>query len=220
LVLVAAAPSPFGGWAVITVHDLPEYLRVGTPARLEFTIRQHGMTPMNDRSPVVKMKGVGDGWLSRGQRFNAARVADAGRYAALITPDDTGSVEITIDADWYAAQVTLLPMRVVARGQDVAALAAPERGRQLFVATGCVTCHMKSDDARLGERDVIPAGPALTGRQFPVEWLAQKLADPARLRVGTGQGTVMPTLGLAEHEIAALVSYVNTRQAGVQASVR
>ncbi len=216
---VPVTPAAFGGWTVITVQDLPEYLQVGQSTNLEFTIRQHGRTPMNDRSPTVTLKRAGAGWLSRGQRFPAVRGQEPGRYVAVVTPEDTGAVEITIDADWYSSHVTLLPLRVVARGQTPASLAAAEQGRDLFVAKGCVTCHVKSDDPQLGGRQVVAVGPNLTGRQLPADWLAQKLADPARFRVGTGQEAVMPTLGLAEAEIAALVSYVNRQPQRAAATV-
>lgn len=220
LLLVPTTPGAFGGWTVITVHDLPEYLEVGAPTRLEFTIRQHGRTPMNDRSPTVTLKKAGSGLLSKKERFAATRAEGEGRYAATITATEAGTVEITVDADWYGSDVTLLPVPVVARGRASPPLAAPDRGRQLFVASGCVTCHVKTDDPQLGERKAIAVGPALTGRQFPVEWLTQKITDPASLRVGTGQDAVMPQLGLSEQEVAAVASYVNYRQVSARASER
>ena len=219
LLMVPALPGPFGGWTVITVRQLPEYLEIGTPTQLVFDIRQHGRELMNDRSPTVTLKKAGSGWLSKKQRFSAVRAEAPGRYVATITPEDGGMVEVTIDADWHGSEVTLVPIRVVTRGEKPASLAAHDRGRQLFVAAGCVTCHAKLDDAQLADRKVIPVGPALTGRQFPVEWLAQKLANPAAFRVGAGQESVMPALGLSEGEIAALVSYVNVPQAGAVVTV-
>ena len=32
----------FGGWASITVEDLPDYVVTGQPVKLAFTVRQHG----------------------------------------------------------------------------------------------------------------------------------------------------------------------------------
>jgi mono/diheme cytochrome c family protein len=194
---------------VITVQELPEYLPVGQSTKLEFTIRQHGRTPLNDLSPTVKLARAGPEGFSKGQLFRAVRSQEPGRYAAVVTPQDTGAVEITIDAAWHTARVALLPIRVIRPGQAPASLAALARGRDLFVAKGCATCHMKSDDPRLGERQVVAVGPNLTGRQYPADWLSQKLADPARFRAGTGQGAMMPNLGLADAEIAVVVSYIN-----------
>lgn len=220
VVLLPATPTAFGGWTVITVRDLPEYLEVGTPTTLAFDIRQHGRTLMNDRSPTVTLKKAGSGLLAKRQRFAAVRAEEPGRYVATVTPGEAGMVEVTIDADWYGSDVTLTPMPVISRGEKPASLAAVDRGRQLFVAAGCVTCHAKQDDSQLGDRKAIPVGPVLTGRQFPVEWLAQKIADPARFRVGTGQDALMPALGLSEREINALVSYLNNRQLSARATER
>ncbi|MBI2073293.1 MAG: c-type cytochrome [Gemmatimonadetes bacterium] len=217
--LLPTTPRPFGGWTVITVRDLPEYLEVGAPTKLVFDIRQHGRTLMNDRSPAVTLKKAGSGLLSRKPRFAAARAQDAGQYVATVTAEEPGIVEITIDADWHGSDVKLVPMRMVARGEKPVPLASHDRGRQLFVAAGCVTCHAKLDDPQLGDRKAIPVGPVLTGRQFPVEWLAQQIADPARFRVGTGQEALMPQLGLSERDISAVVSYVNYRQQAAAVTV-
>ena len=210
--LVPAAPAAFGGWAVITVKDVPDHLEAGQAVTLQFTIRQHGHTPMNDRSPSITLQKAGAGWLAKKERYQGVRTDQPGGYIATFTPKDTGSVEIMIDSDWRASRVTLLPIPVLAAGQTPASLADAERGRQLFLAKGCVTCHMKQDDALLGDRQSLSVGPDLTGRQFPLEWISQKLADPASSRVGTGQQAEMPNLGLSKLEIAALASYVNRAQ--------
>src|SRR5574341_1863474 len=212
LMVMAPLPIAFGGWAVITVHDLPEYLEAGKPTTLEFTVRQHGRTPMNDRSPTVTLRRAGAGWFAKGTTCPAARAQGEGVYVATVTAADTGMVELTIDSDWGSSRVTLLPMPVVAPGRQPAPLADADRGRALFLAQGCVTCHVKNDDPRLAEQKSLNVGPELTGRQFPIEWITRKLADPASLRVGTGQSAVMPNLGLSQREIAALASYVNYRQ--------
>lgn len=219
LLLLPATPVAFGGWTVITVRDLPEYLEVGAPTTLAFDIRQHGRTLMSDRSPTVTLKKAGSGLLSKKLRVLAVRSTEPGRYIATITPEEAGMVEIHIDADWYGSDVTLVPMPVFPRGEKRAPLALQDRGRQLFVAAGCVTCHAKTDDAQLGDRKALPVGPVLTGRQFPVDWLVQKITDPASLRVGTGQDAVMPELGLSEPEVSALASYINYRQQAAAAPV-
>ncbi len=45
LKLVAALTAglvPMGGWAVVTVKDLPEYFVAGQQYTIEFQVRQHG----------------------------------------------------------------------------------------------------------------------------------------------------------------------------------
>jgi hypothetical protein len=43
----AAVPVFAGGWATITVDSLPESMQAGEMARIEFTILQHGKTPVH-----------------------------------------------------------------------------------------------------------------------------------------------------------------------------
>jgi mono/diheme cytochrome c family protein len=219
LLLIAATPKAFGGWAVISVHDVPEYLVAGRPTTIAFTIRQHGQEPMNDLEPTVLVRQKGS--RARDPREVAARRAGAaGRYEAVLGPVDTGRVEITIDANWHVAEMALLPVPVVAAGAAPAALPAAEYGRQLFVAKGCVSCHAKRDDRQMVARGSPAIGPDLTGRGFAPEWLATKLADPAGNRVRFNEYVVMPNLELNQREIAALVGYLNSRPADGVAAAR
>ena len=45
-----------GGWAVVTVDDLPDYVVAGQPVRLSFVVRQHGMTPLDGLRPSVEAR--------------------------------------------------------------------------------------------------------------------------------------------------------------------
>jgi mono/diheme cytochrome c family protein len=209
LCLIAATPTPFGGWAVITVEQLPEYLEAGRPAPLAFTVRQHGQTPLDDLEPTVTLRQKGERRLWGPRGVKAVRGRGPGRYEATLTPGDTGDVLITIDANWHSASTALLPIPVVTAGRVPDALASEERGRQLFVAKGCVSCHTKRDDRTMLGRNDANIGPDLTGRTFPADWLAAKLADPARNRVRSNEYVAMPNLGLSDLEVAALTRYVN-----------
>ena len=51
LVLVAAVHA--GGWAIVTLRDLPQYAIAGTPLQLTFMVRQHGVSPMGGLAPEV-----------------------------------------------------------------------------------------------------------------------------------------------------------------------
>jgi mono/diheme cytochrome c family protein len=220
LLLIAATPTLFGGWAVITVHDLPEYLVAGRPTTLAFTIRQHGVEPMDGLSPTVTIRQKTDRRV-RGVREVAARPAGAsGRYEAVLGPADTGRIELTIDANWHTARIALLPIPVLAQGATAAPLPAADFGRQLFIAKGCVSCHSKRDDRVMVARNESSVGPDLTGRGFAADWLAAKLADPAKSRVRFNEHVLMPDLGLSEREIGALVAYVNRQPADPVATTR
>lgn len=74
------------------------------------------------------------------------------------------------------------------------------RGQALFMAKGCIACHRH--DA-VGSR--IEVGPNLTHLQARPEFLRRWLKDPSAVK----PGTFMPTLGLADDEIEALIAFLN-----------
>jgi len=98
--------------------------------------------------------------------------------------------------------VTLLPLTATAGGAALVALPDAERGRRLFVAKGCVTCHLHRD---LDMKPMVAIGPELTERRYPAEYLRQFLADPPPAASSKG----MPDLNLKPAEIAALTSFIN-----------
>jgi len=208
LLLLGAAPSTMGGWAVITVRDLPARIEAGRPTALEFTVRQHGATPMWGLSPRVIARRKGAQWYSSPVRVRARAGAREGSYVAELTLPDTGEVVITLDANWHSAEITLLPIAVVPPGAAPGPVAAAGLGQQLFVAKGCVTCHRKWDDRDLRGRTSIQVGPDLTGRRLAAEYVAAKLANPGLNRVRFSEYVVMPDLELSPPEITALVSYL------------
>jgi hypothetical protein len=211
VLLTAATTTPFGGWAVVTVLDMPTHLEVGQATTIAFQVRQHGKTLLEDLDPTLSLRHSDAGFIARmfkRDRVDATFRPEAGVYEARITPTDTGEVTITIDTDFRDAEVELLPIHVVASGAGIDPLAPDERGRQLFAAKGCATCHAKDDDAAFAEWMVVRAGPDLTNRTFPREWLEQKLADPAVFRSAAYNGNVMPNLRLSAPEIDALASYL------------
>ena len=102
--LTAATPTAFGGWAVVTLLDVPEYLEAGRPTTIAFKIRQHGRTLLFDRSPTVTMHAADAGFVSRmfkRDRVHAERISSHGVYEASITPDEVGEVTLTIDTDLF-----------------------------------------------------------------------------------------------------------------------
>jgi mono/diheme cytochrome c family protein len=209
--LVGAAPSKMGGWAVITVRDVPERLVVGRATEITFTMLQHGERPLTGRAPTVHLKGESETLLASLRR-PAAREIGRGVYTATVTPGRTGTAEIVIDGDWHSAKVTLLPIPVTRAGGRHVATSPVTRGRQLFVAKGCITCHRRTDDPQTARTQFVASGPELTGRTFQAEWLSRKLADPSRDRVRHNKWVEMPDLELKPAEIEALVEYLRAAQ--------
>jgi len=186
-----------GGWAVVTVEDLPDYVVAGKPLTLTFTVRQHGRTPLSGLSPRVEA-------TSAGLEAKAEAVArgPVGQYQATLTLPQPGSWIITVHSGFGASKATLLPLPAVASGsQPAVALSEPERGARLFAAKGCVTCHVQ-----------IAIGPDLSDKRFDPEFLRRFLADPSILPPSAGTTFGMPNLNLKPAEIASLVAYLNTER--------
>ena len=200
-----------GGWAITTVEDLPEYLVVDKPTDINFTVRQHGMTLASGLAPFVKMK---SGLTST--TVEAEPGEGPGEYVARITVPRAGDWTFTISTPFtrpsfpllpgpMISQLELLPIRALdARAPRPAPALPVERGQALFVAKGCVGCHVH---ARAERASTYPAGPDLSARTYPAEFLTKLLADPSAARPG---GFVrMPDLELHPAEISALVAFIN-----------
>jgi len=188
----------YGGWAAITVEDLPDYGVVRQPLNLTFTVRQHGVTKLSDLEPRVEARGAGTTAAAV-----AVRTKEEGQYSARLVLPQAGEWTITIHSGFGASRVTLVPMQVIDAGaQAPAALAVADRGRRLFVAKGCLTCHLHGDVSGSG---VVAVGPELTNRPLAPEYLRRFLADPSMI----GSANQMPNLNLKPTEIVALIAFLD-----------
>jgi cytochrome c553 len=185
------AAVSFGGWAVTTIHQMPDYAIAGKPLNLEFTIRQHGVELMPGLKPEIEARAG-----TEALRVVALPGKKRGAYASTLTLPTAGEWSISIFPGWGKG-VTLVPLQAIAPGANPVSYTAAERGRRLFVAKGCVTCH--------GE---IAVGPDLASRQFPEDYVKELLADPARTFGSRRGAKEMPNLNLDQQEIAALAAYV------------
>jgi cytochrome c2 len=83
-----------------------------------------------------------------------------------------------------------------------------EIGRDLFIAKGCLTCHVND---RIEPRYISfssQIGPNLTEYPTTAEYLRVWLKDPTSLK----PATQMPNLELAEDEIEALIAFLISGQ--------
>jgi cytochrome c553 len=202
--LLPAIAASAGGWAAITVEDLPEYVVAREPFTLTFTVRQHGVSRLNGLKATVH---------AAAGRLEATAAAapgrEAGQYTATLLLPDVGDWTITINSGFHSSSTTLMPLKVIdLGGRPPRALPAAERGRQLFVAKGCVTCHLHRD-VNAGSNTRV--GPELTGRRYPADYLGQFLANPA-IAPRRSRNAEMPNLNLKPPEIAALVAFINTER--------
>ena len=44
--LITARPAAAGGWATVTIDEMPAEIAAGAPFTIRFTVRQHGQTPL------------------------------------------------------------------------------------------------------------------------------------------------------------------------------
>jgi hypothetical protein len=83
-----------------------------------------------------------------------------------------------------------------------------ELGQQLFVAKGCITCHVNNKVALASEYWTIEMGATnLTNFSASPEILRIRLKDPAAAK----SDTKMPNLDLSEVEIEALIAFINSK---------
>lgn len=277
LSLAIAVPAFAGGWAVITVDDLPVNATAGEPLTIGFTVLQHGKTPTSGLSPTITFT------LPKEEQFVVtAQEDETGHYTASVTFPQEGEWEWTINAfmeqpmpaisvaaapvvaapSQPIAQTEALPyaliVRVLAFGlalvgaffafrtksrltigltalcltvalasfipgstvpkveaQDVptaqpaveSSITQVELGRRLFIAKGCITCHVNQKVVSSSYWTVEIGAPNLTKFSASPEALFLRLKDPSSVK----SDTQMPNLGLSEVEIEALIAFINSK---------
>ena len=94
LSLVFALPVLAGGWAVITLDELPTDVVAGKPLTVGFTVRQHGITPMDGLEPMVTAR------LGFSEKFvvQAEPEGERGHYTATLAFPEEGNWEWSIQA--------------------------------------------------------------------------------------------------------------------------
>lgn len=192
--VLAAGLVGMGGWAVVTIQELPEYFVAGRPYTIEFKVRQHGRHLLNDLEPALIVRSG-----SSEQRI-AARAKSEGTYVATFTAPATGPLTLTIKSSFGASNLQLYPAPVIAAGTKAPSLSPVDRGRALFVAKGCNACHTNSDLTGRPDNQQIKVGPELGGRRLARDYVMQKMANP--------KSETMPDLGLSDVEISAIASFL------------
>ncbi|MFN2565484.1 MAG: hypothetical protein ABR499_10795 [Gemmatimonadaceae bacterium] len=219
--LVVASTVAFasiGGWAVVTVMKIPDAWITGKPLQLTWQVRQHGDTPLHGLQPTLEAR-AGSRRV-RGRTWAFHEDGEKGYRGSIAFPEP-GLWQVTIHSGFGRSQAVLVPWRVVdsvtpVRGtveahlerNGMAPFPEAERGRRLFVALGCVTCHVHRAVGIVGE--VSSLGPDLTDRRFPPDYLARFLADPSIKPAANDRR--MPSLGLRAKDIAPLVAFINAER--------
>ena len=95
----------------------------------------------------------------------------------------------------------------VQAGNDTAvvpAIAPEAMGEALFVAKGCIQCHI-NDNVTIA-KNMVQLGPDITFVKRPPQYVQNWLADPSALKADTQ----MPNLHLSKAEINRLVAFLKT----------
>jgi hypothetical protein len=115
LVLLAFAATTgtahAGGWATVELGEAPGAMVAGEPWRVELIVKQHGVTPLDDVTPSLKIDN-GEGVV---QTFAARPAGRPGTYVADVTYPSAGTWKTRIyDGFTDAFPHRLSPLEVTA----------------------------------------------------------------------------------------------------------
>lgn len=198
---LATAGVGAGGWAVVTLKDLPEYVIAGKPVSLTYAVRQHGVQLTPGLSGWIEARDKGGALV----KAAAVPASDTGYYLAKLTLPTAGDWTLTVHSGFMASASGAVPLRVVAGGTEVIKQTEAARGRALLAAKGCVTCHTHSS---VSNRTGLAFAPDLSTPRLAPAYLKTFLADPS-IKAPSRPGLVMPNLQLTHSEIGALVAYLS-----------
>jgi hypothetical protein len=218
LLVSTAAYASMGGWAVVSVSKVPDAWVAGKPLQLSWQVRQHGLARLAGLKPTLEARSGSD--RITGTTWAFAEEGETG-YRGTITFPEPGEWQVTIRSGFGQSRAVLVPWRVVdsvrpVRGTveehlstiGVSPFSEAERGRRMFAAKGCVTCHVHRDVPVEGEVNTF--GPDLTERRFAPGYLAKFLADPSIKPPSNDKQ--MPNPGLRDKDIAPLVAFLTAER--------
>lgn len=278
LTLVFVSPVFAGGWAVITLDELPVNATAGEALTVGFTVLQHGKTPLSGLSPIITVT------LPKEEQFTviAEDEGKTGHYSATFTFPKEGEWEWSINAftinqpmptiSVAAAPVVTMPIQPAVQTESIpytlivralafglgllgvflafrtrnrmamgftaiclvvglvsfipgsavpkvgaqnvptiqptveSSITQVEFGRRLFIAKGCITCHVNNKVVSSRYWTVEIGAPDLSKFSASPEALFLRLKDPSSVK----SDTQMPNLNLSEAEIEALIALINS----------
>ena len=146
--MTAAVSVRAGGWSVITVTELPEFVRAGEPFTMTYAVRQHGVSPASGLHGRIQAR------LDTDTVVLAASVPEkAGFYKATLTLPRAGRWTLNVNSGFVEGMTgrptadippdgpPMTLVVVAATAPPPAAQTLAERGLHLYAAKGCVTCH-------------------------------------------------------------------------------
>jgi cytochrome c2 len=107
LLLATVSIAAAGGWAVITIDELPTEITAGRAFSIGFTVRQHGKTLRSDLKPIVRFTRSD---ARESFEVTAQRQGDEGHYAAEIEFPGAGQWNWHVDIEQFGMITQPMPM--------------------------------------------------------------------------------------------------------------
>lgn len=182
LSVVLAIPVFAGGWAVITLDEIPTGVVAGEPLTIGFTVLQHGKTPMEGLDPTITATS------SNSESFivHAKPEGETGHYAATLTFPVEGnwnwsirafSMEQTMPALSVAAPITApVSQQPVAATAPISAVSIVRVLALVIGLTGLVVAYQRKSRLAVGLTAVcllVGLGSFVTGSSVPESVEAQ-----------------------------------------------
>ena len=125
-----------GGWAVVTLRDVPLYATAGRALTIDYAVRQHGVTLLSELDGSVEVR-CGDRVL----RAKASPLDEPGYYRATVTLPEPGACSLTVISGFNGLHSPPVAVRALNPADAVPPTKPAAAGRQLFAGKGCITCH-------------------------------------------------------------------------------
>ena len=106
LLLTTVLIAQAGGWAVITLDELPTQITAGQALSIGFTVRQHGRTLRSDLKPIVRFDRAD---AKESFEVTAQREGAEGHYVAEIKFPSAGQWEWQVDIEQFGMITQPMP---------------------------------------------------------------------------------------------------------------
>ena len=134
--LITTITVTAGGWAVITLDELPDQIAAGQSFTIGFTVRQHGRTLRDDLAPILRFNRSD---AKDSLDFTAKREGDSGHYVASVTLPNDGQWKWKVDIEQFGMVTQdMSPLTVLAAAPAPAKALSPTTIDPVAPATNTV----------------------------------------------------------------------------------
>jgi cytochrome c2 len=120
LLLMTALVVQAGGWAVITLDELPAEIMTGQALSIGFTVRQHGKTLRDDLQPLIHFAHAD---TTESFTVTAEREGASGHYSARMTFPSGGQWNWRVDIEKFGMVTQDMPPLIVEAAPTVTSAA-------------------------------------------------------------------------------------------------